>query len=134
MRIPIYLFNIYSRVGSGRIGSRTIQCLEALCGPSGLDVFLLVAGDFNTTFAPLAGLSSSITEEEDTQWLIPALQLPVVKRLSPAALQLLSFTLNMGLRACNGRSPSDREGNHTYKRVNCNSRIDYFLLDTVGPF
>lgn len=52
------------------------------------------------------------------------------EKMVPLAIQLNTLTLILGLTACNSRTNSDKEGNHTFNRLQSSSLLDYFLLDS----
>lgn len=46
-------------------------------------------------------------------------------------MQLVHLTIERGLRACNGRFPSDTQCSNTFARGKSKSRIDYVMITTA---
>ncbi|XP_078537741.1 signal transducer and activator of transcription 4-like [Lissotriton helveticus] len=125
----LVLYNIYARgVGSGK-PSETVIILDQNIETIRAKSQVIVGGDLNATFEPLGEEDRILSEEEDAKWGIPQLEVPAIKKWSSVAIQLKSLCLARGLRAVNGRSPSDLEGNNTFDNGRAASRIDYLLLD-----
>lgn len=120
--------NVYAR---GQVGGKasTISILDSFLKTIKGPCNKIIAGDFNCTFEPLGLEDGNLTTDEDAVWGISSLTLAPVKKWTEAVLQLKSLTMENGLRAVNGRSKSDVQGNLTLKNGTRESRIDYFLIN-----
>lgn len=127
--LDIVVINVYARGMAGGKLSTTVSQLDTFIENHRGKNHMVIAGDFNCTFEPLGYEDCSLSSDEDSNWGIPLLKLPPIKKWTKAALQLKRLCLEKGIRAVNGRSPSDSGGQHTYNNGIGSSRIDYFFIN-----
>lgn len=131
-KLKIAFINLYSRPVSLSHESLAFDHLNTFIASVPTNMWLIIGGDFNCQFEPLADPIDTIPSEEDLHWLIPDPQIPPIKAWTPLALHINSVTLTHSLRACNGRTKSDRPGKLTFNRTgqSCSAGL-YFSGDQV---
>lgn len=126
---PLAIINIYSRPTQGGQESLVIEQLRGFIKSLDPEAGIIIGGDFNCQFEPLNNLSTEDPDEENLYWNIPEPAITTVKAWTPLVLQILSLSLSLSVRPCNGRLKSDRPGNVTFNRVGQSSIIDYIMIE-----